>query len=413
MIALIISSFSGILFNLTVLAGIIIILVIYKSSLDDLERIWKFSKILTLKELIKKNNFETYPILNFDSNGNKSLYKYNYHTLLANSGKECKKGYKKCGILDTMGNIMCIPEEDICPINEVIIDLESNKISYTLQGYNYTYFENLTEGYVLYYKNNEINNSIITDIKYSLEIPTYINKDNFVLDQSEYNKYERRFEDDDYYDNDYHMTNKSFLSGRKKYKKRNALRKLELNINDSTVNDYLIEKMKGDWNIDKSYQKINMNMYKSNYIGFQDSSNMQQYNDLDLYEFYSIDFPNHTAFVFCILILVLFIFSMALLHLPASIGYLCYTLHENKKIYRTIDIIMNIKADPFLQNYLTELKERKPSHNYNIALIALFSSTLGLSILFVVFLCVGFRCEDTNSDKTEDKSNEEKKENLV
>ena len=154
MIALIISSLSGILYNLTVLAGIIIILVIHKSSLDDLERIWKFSKILKIKELIKKNNFETYPILNFDSNGNKSLYKYNYHTLLANSGKECKKGYKKCGILDTMGNIMCIPEEDICPINEVIIDLESNKISYTLQGYNYTYFENLTEGYVLYYKNN-------------------------------------------------------------------------------------------------------------------------------------------------------------------------------------------------------------------------------------------------------------------
>ena len=411
MIALIISSFSGILSHLTVLAGIIIILVIYKSSLDDLERIWKFSKILTLKELIKKNNFETYPILNFDSNGNKSLYKYNYHTLLANSGKECKKGYKKCGILDTMGNIMCIPEEDICPINEVIIDLESNKISYTLQGYNYTYFENLTEGYVLYYKNNEINNSIITDIKYSLEIPTYINKDNFVLDQSEYNKYERRFEE--YDDYDYHMTNKSFLSGRKKYKKRNALRKLELNINDSTVNDYLIEKMKGDWNIDKSYQKINMNMYKSNYIGFQDSSNMQQYNDLDLYEFYSIDFPNDAAFVFCIVILVFFIVSMGLLHLPVSIGYLCYTLHENKKIYRTIDIIMNIKADPFLQNYLTELKERKPSHNYNIALIALFSSTLGLSILFVVFLCVGLGCEETNSDKMEDKSNEEKKENLV
>ena len=46
--------------------------------------------------------------------------KYNYDYLLQHSGSSCEAKYKKCGILDTMGNIMCIPEADECPINDVI-----------------------------------------------------------------------------------------------------------------------------------------------------------------------------------------------------------------------------------------------------------------------------------------------------
>ena len=203
-------------------AGIILILVINEDSISGIERIWKYSKMKTIKKLMEKNNFETYPILYFDSNNNASLYKYNYQTLLANSSKQCQKDYKKCGILDTMGNIMCIPEEDICPINEVKIDLESKYISYTQQGYNYTYIQNLTDGYVLYYKNNETNNSIITDIKYSQEIPTYINIENFVLDQSSYDSYEEPPDYDDYDYYEYYMKNKSILFQRKKDRKRKA-----------------------------------------------------------------------------------------------------------------------------------------------------------------------------------------------
>ena len=70
------------------------------------------------------------------------------------------------------------------------------------------------------------------------------------------------------------MTNKLFRFPNNKGRKR----KLELNIDDLEAYNYFIENMKGDWNIDKSYQYINMNIYKGNYIGFQDSSHMQQYN---------------------------------------------------------------------------------------------------------------------------------------
>ena len=34
-------------------------------------------------------------------------------------GEECKEGYKKCGILDSMNNIACMPKNDMCPINYI------------------------------------------------------------------------------------------------------------------------------------------------------------------------------------------------------------------------------------------------------------------------------------------------------
>ena len=37
--------------------------------------------------------------------------------------KECQHGYKPCGIIDTLGNIFCVKNEEICPIN--INDIEN------------------------------------------------------------------------------------------------------------------------------------------------------------------------------------------------------------------------------------------------------------------------------------------------
>ena len=418
--------FSLILSYLLIIVSCIIFLIINGGTEDGREKIWFCSKALTIRDLIKKNNFETYPILNFDLNGNRNLYKSNYQNLLAYSGKQCKKDYKKCGIIDTMGNIMCIPKEDICPINEVKIDLESNNISYIKQGYNFTYLKNLAQGYILYYKNNETNNSIITDIKYSQEIPKYINTDNFVLDKEKYDEYEDSLKP--HFDYDFSIKNISFLFRRKKDKKRKVLRKLELNVDDKHVYNFLIEKMKGDWNIDKSYQNIDMNIYKGNYIGFQDTSNMQKYNNIDLYEIDSILFPNSTAVIFCY-ISIPFIFALfvemyiimkqknvnlltflrlGLPELPISIGYFIYILYENSNIYLALDEIMNIKADPFLQEHLMEIQKRKPSHNNIVALTVLFSCTLGLTLLSFCFLL----CH-VNSDEIEGKSNNEQKENLL
>ena len=48
---------------------------------------------------------------------------HDYEYLLNNSHKNCEDiNFQQCGILDTYGNIMCIPKEEKCPINKIIID---------------------------------------------------------------------------------------------------------------------------------------------------------------------------------------------------------------------------------------------------------------------------------------------------
>ena len=79
-------------------------------------------KNINIKKLIEVNNYRSYPILGFHPNGTKIESKYNYEELLKHSGKECEINYKQCGIMDTLGNIMCIPDEEECPINEKIVD---------------------------------------------------------------------------------------------------------------------------------------------------------------------------------------------------------------------------------------------------------------------------------------------------
>ena len=47
-------------------------------------------------------------------------------------GSECKNDYKSCGIIDTLENILCVPENDPCPIT--LADIENSNISLK---YNY------------------------------------------------------------------------------------------------------------------------------------------------------------------------------------------------------------------------------------------------------------------------------------
>ena len=97
-------------------------------------KLWIGCKILTVKNFIKINNEELYPILNFNPDGTSNEYEQNYKSLLKHSRRECGANYKKCGILDTYKNIMCIPKEDDCPINNMIVDLISKSNEYISKG---------------------------------------------------------------------------------------------------------------------------------------------------------------------------------------------------------------------------------------------------------------------------------------
>ena len=160
-----------------------LIMIIKYDRTDWFDKIWIGSKILTVKNEIKTNNFDLYPLLNFNSDGTKNEYHQNYESLLKHSSEECEENYKKCGILDTYGNIMCIPTEEECPINEMIIDLGSKNNEYISNGYQYIHLTDLSEDYVLYYTNIKTDKEIIVKYIFSDEIPRIINEDNLIFDK--------------------------------------------------------------------------------------------------------------------------------------------------------------------------------------------------------------------------------------
>ena len=93
----------------------------------------------------------------------------NYETFLRNSvenNKECDIGFKKCGFLDSNKRIMCIEENNNCPINKIIIN--NNKTSPT----DFKYITlSLNNSKFLHYTNESINSDIIVNLSISSGIP--------------------------------------------------------------------------------------------------------------------------------------------------------------------------------------------------------------------------------------------------
>ena len=75
--------------------------------------------------------------------------------------EECKSGYKKCGKLDDMGNYLCFPENEECPINDVISSRTKRE---DLENKNYS-FITINGNMYLYYSNQEKDKSVISKFK--------------------------------------------------------------------------------------------------------------------------------------------------------------------------------------------------------------------------------------------------------
>ena len=93
----------------------------------------------------------------------------NYETYIRNSvenNKECDIGFKKCGFLDSNKRIMCIEENNNCPINRIIIN--NNKTS--PKDFNYTTLS-LNNNKFLHYTNESINSYIIVNFSISTGTP--------------------------------------------------------------------------------------------------------------------------------------------------------------------------------------------------------------------------------------------------
>ena len=158
-------------------------------TLNKYELIWIASKFKTVVTIIENNMKNICPLLNINKNFINSIYYKNYSFFFNHSTRDnCEQNYKKCGILDTYGNIMCIPIKDTCPINEIIIDLKEKSNEYIEKGYYSISTSKLPEKYNLYYTNKSIDKKIVVHLIISDDKPRYINYNNFIFDLFIYNK---------------------------------------------------------------------------------------------------------------------------------------------------------------------------------------------------------------------------------
>ena len=309
--------------------------------------VWMGSKILTLKKLLQENINGSFPILEFSKDTKSNiLYNKTYEYLLKHSGEKCEENFKKCGIMDTLGNIMCIPKEDECPINDILIDTKDNNDSFFDSEYNICYSEYLDDNNLsLYYSNKTIDQKIITEIIFNTTTHYYINKDNFVFDEDAYLDYLTSIRNDrDYGARDWGDNGGGDWGGggdgdwggggdiggggggfRRLIEENKAkIRKyksVDENVNDddvddetgdseygdSNVTDYIYEKFNESNNIDKTYRNISDNVSARYYLGFKDYETLNRFRNTDLYSLYFLSFLNTAATIFCFVLIIVFI----------------------------------------------------------------------------------------------------------
>ena len=276
------------------------------------EIVYYLSRIATIKNIVKMNH-QSQIFNDFNEEGNLEGININYQRLqqLITEGG-CKKGYKKCGILDTIGNILCIEEVFPCPINHLNIDLKSERKKYLDKGFKEIYNENLIYNYQFYYSNQSLNNNITVSVLFSQNKPNYITMSNFVIDTEAYedligelpaiNEENTQSNNLDNAIQDVLVaiisdtepivgsivkvgfSLLSFVSD--KYKPNEKMEKFK---------KYVEEKIKSEENKpDEYFINIGENAYIKNYIGFRSMEDMETFMNFD-YKIYKKIFPSNNV----------------------------------------------------------------------------------------------------------------------
>ena len=402
-----------------------IIMMVFGYSKNWNKKIWMNSKIRTIKELMRINNNESCPIFHINPNGSIEYYQENYASLLVHSGEKCEEHYKKCGILDSLGNIMCIPENETCPINELKVDLVSNNNLYESKGYqsiplaNLSDLSDLSKGYVLYYTNNAVEKEIITKLLFSNETPLYISQDNFIFDYETYSESLKKEEDNDRYDSG--SWDRDWDSGGDwggggwdgGGSGGGGWRKLGGALyGDESVTNYILQQMENEAKIDKSFKKINNNLWAGTFIGFKDSSHLNVFSEMDFKKSYLTTFPNDVSTAFSSINVIAFIYLIGMSairfchkdqpnedfkerealcsklfviipYLIFFIAYFVYIIYEYiaKYMNKNCEILSKVKADPFLEDLFTEIRGRYPNEKYILSLIICYSGSMAIFLL--------------------------------
>ena len=309
----------------------------------------------------------------------------------------CEIGYKPCGILDTMNNILCFPMIYNCPLNDIIISNNNNK-SLLDEGYDEI---SLNNSFSIYLNANEnIERPIIITNFISFDKPWNHEYQNIIAykDNKKDNKREKIiFDDYDIFMRKVPFNNFPFIS-------------LSNILNWEKNNKYLksmINKVKPS----ESYY-----LFNKNYIGFKNYEELEQfkrifkednYKDNPLFKFSKSLSPGLATIVINIIVIIhLFILliasfcddsedSFCLSNLPflTCIGYsflyfiifiILYSI--DKKKFK----IDQFTFDALIGSVLNSFYERNNQPLYLAAIILMCISCLphAILILILVFLAI-------------------------
>ena len=178
------------------------------------------------------------------------------------------------------------------------------------------------------------------------------------------------------------------------------------------MTNYILQQMENEAKIDKSFKKINNNLWAKTYMGYKDSSHLNLFSQMDFKKSYVAAFPNDVSTAFSSINVIAFIYLIGMSairfchkdqpnedfkerealcsklfviipYLIFFIGYFVYIIYEYCDQYRNknYEILSNIKGDPFWEDFIDEIKGRYPNEKYIILLIICYSVSMAIFIL--------------------------------
>ena len=357
---LFICNLSWILIIIGILISLVISFIVVGKRVSKHELVYYLSKIATMKNIVKINhNSKIFDHFNSDGELEGITTKYNkLLNLITNDG--CKEGYKKCGILDTLGNALCIDNNFGCPINKLTVDLLANKSQHLNQGLKDIYNENLIYNYKFYYSNESLDGNSIVSLLFADEKPRYITSSNFVVDLAAYKDNYNKNLNNQNNDKDDKGINfgenliSIFVSDIYVEKLIMASFNLISFIKDSD-NDkekfkkYVEKKLETEENkIDKYYLNVGENAYIKNYIGFKSLKDINRFMNFD-YNIYKDNYPTKTAYKLGLangILSIVFFFSSLTYFYALFEAYNNYEVkkrpeNKNPNIGKEISIVQN------------------------------------------------------------------------
>ena len=174
-----------------------------------------------------------------------------------NSGESCKDNYKKCGIFNSKGKILCLPNEEDCPLNGFAISEFDNKnVDGTYDGYQkFTVTDFEGNNHYFYYTNTKIDEKILTTFKLSYNLPCLSSNDtswiSVFIDEREINPKCKKNKDGKSRDDRYIQVSENGITLMNLYKDN------EINTFDADSNIFLSVNLYARYFLDKDEDCVN------------------------------------------------------------------------------------------------------------------------------------------------------------